>query len=113
MLAALEMPALATRMSSRIADDGAHPPGQNVRTVRLPQISADLFGAPRRSCGFRRRRRRLLLAAAEVNQHVRVGPGEGQGAGAADAREAPVTRAVFPERLLMKLISPRIRKRMR
>jgi len=92
-----------------VADNRADPLGQNVRTLRLPQVGTDLLGAAAGLGDFGDDGVGLLLARAVVDQHLRAGLCQNQGAGAADAARAPVTRAVFPERLLMILIAPWIR----
>src|SRR5882762_10027294 len=72
MLAALEMPALATRMSSR------SPTIARTRFARMCGPAAGLADFGDDGVG-------LLLAVAVVDQHLRAGLCQHQGAGAADA----------------------------
>ena len=68
-----------------VADDGADPFGQQVRTIRLPQVGADLLGAAAGLADFGDDGVGLLLAVAVVDQHLGAGLGQGEGGGAADA----------------------------
>jgi hypothetical protein len=98
MLAALEMPALATRMSSRSPTIARGLPGQNVRTVRLLQVGADLLGAAAGLADFGDDGVGLLLAVAVVDQHLRAGLCQSQGASTADAARGAGDQGGFPRK---------------
>jgi hypothetical protein len=68
-----------------VADNGAHPLGKRVRTVRLPQVGADLLGPAASLADFGDDGVGLLFAVAVVNQHLRACLCQSQGAGTADA----------------------------
>src|SRR4029077_5571978 len=103
MLAVLEMPALATRMSSRsptiartrFASRGGPSPGPRGRPPRLPQVGPDLLGAAAALADFGDDRVCLLLAVAVVDQYLGTGPSQGQGTGAAHAARGAGNESCF------------------
>ena len=85
IVAAFETPALATRISKTVADDGADLLGELVRPVRRGEIGGDGVGAAAGLADFSDDGFRLLRAASVMDEHLGAGLGERQCAGAPDA----------------------------
>ena len=84
-----------------IAHDGADLLGELVWPVRRGEIGGDGIGAAAGLADFRDDRFCLLRAAAVMDKHLGAGLGEGHALARPMPREAPVTRAVFPESVVM------------
>jgi hypothetical protein len=84
-----------------VADHGANLSGERVRTVRRGQIRANGLGAASGLADLGDDGVSLVGSATVMDHDLGACLGEGQRGGAAMPREAPVTSAVFPERLVM------------
>jgi hypothetical protein len=72
-------------------------PRQLMRPVRRGQIGGDGLDASVGLADLCDDGHRLRPTAAAMDEDLRTRLGKRESAGAADARDAPVTRAVFPE----------------
>jgi hypothetical protein len=79
------VPALATRMSRPVADDGADLPGEVVRSRRRGEVGTERLGAATGVADLLDDGLRLVGAAAIVDENLGARPGEREGGGAADA----------------------------